>query len=64
MYVCICNGYRDAELRQLAQEGVSCAVEAYCALGNGPCCGRCLDSAQQIINETRGALTLPGGAGS
>ena len=63
MYVCICNGYRDAELRQLAHEGVSCAVEAYCSLGNGPCCGRCLDSAQQIIDEARLALGALAGVG-
>ena len=63
MYVCICNGYRDAELRQLAREGVSSAKEAYRALGNGPCCGRCLPCAQEIINETRkpSALAMSGG---
>lgn len=51
MYVCLCNGYRDSELRQLACEGVSCAREAYRALGNGPCCGRCLECAQEIMDE-------------
>ncbi len=55
MYVCLCNGYRDSELRRLAQDGVSCAVEAYRSLGKGPCCGRCLETAQQIIDETRRA---------
>ena len=53
MYVCICNGYRDAELRALASGGVACALEAYRALGGEPCCGRCLPTAQQIINDTR-----------
>ena len=62
MYVCLCNGYRASELRQLAQEGVACAIEAYCSLGNGPCCGRCLDSAQQIIDETRLAPASLGGS--
>lgn len=56
MYVCLCNGYREAELQELANEGVACAVEAYAALGNGPCCGRCLDCAQQIIDRARGHL--------
>jgi bacterioferritin-associated ferredoxin len=55
MYVCICNGYRESELRNVAQAGVDCALDAYNALGNGPCCGRCLDCAQQIIDQERQA---------
>ena len=56
MYVCICNGYREGELRELAHEGIACAVEAYNALGGGPCCGRCLECAQQIIDRAQGRL--------
>jgi bacterioferritin-associated ferredoxin len=59
MFVCICNGYRESELRSVAQLGIGCALEAYDALGKGPCCGRCLDCAQQIIDrehEATGAL--------
>ena len=53
MYVCICNGYRESELREVASSGLECAVEVYNALGNGPCCGQCLDCAQEIINQAR-----------
>lgn len=56
MYVCLCNGYRETELRELAGQGYACAVEAYRALGNGPCCGRCLEFAQKILDGTDGAL--------
>jgi bacterioferritin-associated ferredoxin len=59
MYVCICNGYRDSELRELASSGVACAIEAYHTLGGGPCCGRCVPTAQQIIDETRGRPLAP-----
>ena len=55
MYICLCNGYREAEIRELAQEGISNAAEAYMVLGNGPCCGRCLDGAQQILDEALGS---------
>jgi bacterioferritin-associated ferredoxin len=51
MYVCICNGYRDSELRALAHQGVRCAHAAYKSLGNGPRCGRCLSFAQQLIDD-------------
>ncbi|MGP1394195.1 MAG: (2Fe-2S)-binding protein [Inquilinaceae bacterium] len=51
MYVCICNGYREAQLLQLAYRGLTCAEEAYAALGTGPNCRRCLDCAQQIMDD-------------
>ncbi len=51
MFVCSCNGYRDTDLRDVAREGFLSAEEAYIALGNGPCCGSCLNRAQQIIDE-------------
>lgn len=63
MYICLCNGYREAELRRVAREGIASAAEAYNALGNGPCCGRCLDCAQQIIDQARGASIALGGGG-
>ena len=63
MYVCLCNGYRDAELRELARKGVGCAVEAYKTLGNGPSCGQCLDCAQEIIDQARFASGALAGAG-
>lgn len=58
MYVCLCNGYREAEIREVALEGVASAADAYTALGNGPCCGRCLDCAQRILDEVRGDAAL------
>ena len=64
MYVCLCNGYRDVELRELAGKGIASAAEAYKALGKGPDCGRCLDCAQQIIDQVHGrpaAMAVGGG---
>ncbi|HEX9791668.1 MAG TPA: (2Fe-2S)-binding protein [Kiloniellales bacterium] len=51
MYICICNGYRDAEISRVAQSGVRCARVAYRTLGNGPRCGRCLNVAQDLIDR-------------
>ena len=50
MYVCVCNAYRDAQIRAVAQNGVRCARKAYQELGNGPQCGRCLSFAQGLID--------------
>ncbi|MCY4231971.1 MAG: (2Fe-2S)-binding protein [Alphaproteobacteria bacterium] len=55
MYVCICNAYRDAEIREAARTGVRSAHKAYAALGGGPRCGRCLPDAQDLIDREHGA---------
>src|SRR3546814_5574707 len=54
MYVCLCNGYRDVEIREVAESGLRCVTEVYLTLGNGPCCGGCLDFAQDIVNSVHG----------
>lgn len=59
MYVCICNGYRDSDIRQLAQSGVRCAHVAYESLGSGPRCGRCVDVAQRLIDQIHQDRDLP-----
>jgi len=62
MYVCLCNGYRDAEIREIAESGVRCAKEVYLTLGNGPCCGTCLDCAQDIVDSVHGGAQEGAGA--
>ena len=51
MYVCLCNGYRDSEISDVARNGVRCARRAYFELGSGPRCGQCLEMAQDLIDE-------------
>lgn len=51
MFVCICNAYRDSEIREAAQAGHRTADEAYYWLGDGPCCRRCIDQAQALIDQ-------------
>ena len=55
MYVCICNAYRDAEIREAARTGLRSAHKAYAALGGGPRCGRCLPAAQELIDREHDA---------
>ena len=56
MFVCLCNGYRDSELRELARQGHTRADEAYAALGDDPNCGQCIKIAQEIIDDERRAV--------
>ncbi|WP_455372699.1 (2Fe-2S)-binding protein [Limibacillus halophilus] len=55
MYVCLCNGYRSHEVREVAREGARSVDEAYLMLGDGPCCGRCIATAQAMIDEEHAA---------
>ena len=55
MYVCLCNGYRDSEISEVARSGVRCAKRAYFSMGSGPRCGQCLDMAQDIIDDVHEA---------
>ena len=55
MYVCICNGHRDSEIRALARSGMRSAVEIYRHLGKPPRCGRCLELANQLVSEVHEA---------
>jgi bacterioferritin-associated ferredoxin len=54
MYVCICNGHRDGDIRNAAKTGLRCAKQIYRHLGKPARCGRCLDVAAQVIAEVHG----------
>ncbi|GHF12249.1 hypothetical protein GCM10017044_02720 [Kordiimonas sediminis] len=52
MYVCMCNGYTDTDIRQTVRAGgVQNAEETYKALGNNFCCGMCRDCAEGLVSE-------------
>lgn len=56
MFVCVCNGHRDSEIRQAAQAGLTCARQIYRHLGKPVRCGRCLEFAAGIIAEAQAPL--------
>jgi bacterioferritin-associated ferredoxin len=51
MYVCICNGHRESDIRAAAETGLRCAREIYRHLGKPARCGRCLEVAAAVVNE-------------
>lgn len=52
MYVCICNKLTENCVRGAAQQGACCVDSAYESLGAKPRCGRCLDTAAEIISQS------------
>jgi bacterioferritin-associated ferredoxin len=54
MYVCLCNGFTDRELRSAAEPGCSVA-DAYRALGVRPKCGKCAPTVKDIVRGSDAA---------
>lgn len=54
MYVCLCHGVTDREIRQAADSGVSSVRQLGKELGVGTQCGRCACTAREILRECRG----------
>ena len=52
MYVCICNGITENQIRNAVSDGVRSLRELRSDLGVASCCGKCADCAQQVIQET------------
>lgn len=58
MYVCICNGVTDDEIRQVAAAGCDTLAELTMRTGCGSTCGSCLDEAQRILDEVHAGQAL------
>lgn len=50
MYVCLCNGISDRQIREVVDRGAGTLPEVQCYLPVANCCGRCEDTAQEIIS--------------
>ena len=59
MFVCICNSYKEAEIRAAARAGMKCPREIYRTLGGEPQCGRCLEFAEAVIAEAHSDAPEP-----
>ncbi|MDQ3228133.1 MAG: (2Fe-2S)-binding protein [Pseudomonadota bacterium] len=55
MYVCICNGVTQNDIRQAASAGCRSVPELTMRTGCGATCGTCLDSAAQVLREAQQA---------
>jgi bacterioferritin-associated ferredoxin len=52
MYVCLCNGITEKQIRDAVHGGADTLVALRYSLGVASCCGRCADCAQQVVQET------------
>ena len=59
MYVCICNGVTEQQVRDAADAGCASVAELTMRTGAGANCGSCLDMAADMIAEMQSELPLP-----
>ena len=59
MFVCICNGHRDRDIAAAARSGMTCPRKIYRSLGKPVRCGRCIDTATEIVQQVHGATPAP-----
>lgn len=65
MYVCLCHGITDHQIRAAVAEGASSLRKVCAQLPVGSGCGRCVQTVQEIVKEQRqmtgprGALVVP-----
>ena len=61
MYVCICNGVTEQQVRDAAEAGCSSVSELTMRTGAGANCGSCVGLAGELLQEMheRRALALP-----
>ncbi len=62
MYVCLCNGHRDTDIRRATESGLRCVNAIYQSLGGAPRCGRCLPLARSLVAEVCGSAGCGNGS--
>lgn len=59
MYVCLCNGVTERQIREVAEAGCRTLAELTMRTGCGATCGSCLPMAQGLLDEVHAARALP-----
>ena len=63
MFVCLCYGVSDSDIRRAADEGAATLSELSARTGCATHCGSCAEVAMEILSERRersaGALAFP-----
>lgn len=51
MYICICNGIKDSQVRTAAQDGAGTVGQVFRAHGCKPDCAQCVGCMRDILEE-------------
>jgi bacterioferritin-associated ferredoxin len=53
MYVCLCNGFTDKQVRVAGATSGGSVAAVYRSLGVAPRCGKCVPTVRDILQECR-----------
>ena len=56
MYVCVCHGITERQIRRAVEQGASTLGDVQMKLPVGGCCGRCEDCAREVIRDCQHAM--------
>ena len=59
MYVCICNGVTEQQVRDAAEAGCASVAELTLRTGAGANCGSCIGLGADLLEEHRARRALP-----
>lgn len=59
MYVCLCNGVTERQIREVAEAGCRTVPELTMRTGAGANCGSCLDMAAQVLHDAHASRVIP-----
>ena len=59
MYVCLCNGISDRQIRECLDRGASCLDDVQARLPVANCCGACEDTAREVIDSHLESVARP-----
>ena len=62
MYICLCKGIRESDVRDLGRAGVLCPESLTAALGmdQEDCCGRCARNIEELVALAAGEWNCAG----
>jgi len=55
MYICLCNGFTDKQVRSVGCTGDCTVSGVYRSLGCAPQCGKCVPMVRDILREVEGS---------
>ena len=64
MYVCLCKGVTDNQIREAAHQGCGSLRDLRRELGVGGQCGKCVREAHEVLRDTRAQTSASPQAGT
>jgi bacterioferritin-associated ferredoxin len=49
VYICLCNGFTDRQVRSTIEDSASSVAQVYTALGCAPRCGKCVPVVREML---------------